>query len=78
MIEEGDIIIFSRREAETLREIIYAWEAWKTLGTAGRLVLWVFSGALAVVAMLASITGRWPWLTEMVQWGGHVPPATGK
>ena len=94
MIDDGDIVIFGKRDAETLQrlaaffdirhddknlnaltEMLGAWKAWRTLGAAGKMALWIISGGLAVIAALASITGRWPWLADSaIHWGGGVPP----
>ena len=92
MIDDGDIVIFGKRDAETLQrvaaffdvrhddknlialqEMLSAWKAWRTLGAAGKAMLWIISGGLAVVAALASITGRWPWLVDTLLHLSGVP-----
>jgi hypothetical protein len=94
MMEAGEFVIFSRRDAETLTrlaaffdvrhsdsnietlvEMVSAWQAWRTLGAAGRLMLYVITGGLAVIAALASITGRWPWIMDMLHVGAGPGPA---
>ncbi len=92
LLDDGEIVIFGRRDAETLqrlasffdinhddeniktlKEMVGAWQAWRTLGAAGRLILYFIGGGLAAIAALASITGRWPWLIDLVT--GSPPPA---
>ncbi len=57
------------RNYKTLKEVIAAWQAISTLGAFGRLLLTVMAATLAAVAAVASITGRWPWLVDLMQ--GH-------